>query len=156
MEETRCAPKYKKFEIKWYEGGLCYEHSHEKLSITLDRVSFERKTIGYMEVEGIEGHLSDVKWNYKIKDLNFEDKLTELCDLFLRVKDNTIRVAGCDVATFTIEVIPYYGDKTIEYYMCNMKENGLDEVIALLEKFLPQVASRPYFFEEFYEEYEEE
>lgn len=148
MEEN--GSQYKKFEVKWHQGGLMCEHVEEKLSITLNKVSFKRKTNFYL----CGDLMSEVKWEYKIIDVEFIENFTRLCELFL--KEPTILVGGCDVSTFSIEITEKNGTKIIKNYCCNMKDNGFYEGIALLEKFVPQVASRPYFFEEAYEDNVEE
>lgn len=151
LEEEKQAMKenisrFKKFEIKWLQGGLNFEHIEEKLTITLDKVSFERKTSNHVCAD----FDYDVKWDYKIIDVKFVDNFIKLCELFLNTKDKTILVSGCDVSIFSIEITTNNGKKIIENYCCNMMDNGFDEVIILLEEFIPQVASRPYFFGEQY------
>lgn len=148
MEEK--VSQYKKFEVKWFQGGLKCEHVEEKLSITLNKVCFERTTNNHVCAD-----LNyDIKWDYKIADVKLLENFTRLCELFL--KDHTILVGGCDVSTFSIEITLNNGEKIIKKYYCNMKNNGFDEGITLLEKFFPQEVSRPYFFEEDYEDNVEE
>ena len=153
MEETRCAPKYSKFIIKWSDGSFGCVHSKEKFVISMNGISFERKTEGLIMPEGFDN--DNIKWNIKINNFDFEDKFDNLCDCFLRTMDTGNRFCGCDVDIFSVEVILYDGTKIKRDYMGNLEANFLFELSKEIRKFIPAIAPTPYFLC-FVEEYEDD
>lgn len=145
MEKIRCAPKYSKFVIKWFDGSFGCVHSKEKFIVSINGVSFERKTEGLIIPESLEDNCESVKWNFKINDFDFEEKFEKLCDCFIKTMDKGNRFSGCDVDLFSIELTLYDGTKIKREYMGNLEANELYGLAKEIRKFIPEVAPTPYF-----------
>ncbi len=157
MEETRCEPKYKKFIIKWVDGSFGLGYVEEKFIVSSNEVMFEREIDGVIVPEElIEESDNIIKWTLNIFDIEFEDKFTDLCDCFIRTMDEGIRIDGCDIDIFTIEVVLRNGTKIERNYKGTLIDNELFELTKKIKAFIPSVAPKPYFLEPESDEYEDD
>ena len=139
---------YKKLVIKWCEGGLSFAHLNEKFIIDLNGISYKKwneSSLDEKELEALGFDLKKVTWKINIKDSNYIFRFNELCSIFMNTKDNVIRVGGCDVAIFDIELTLTSGEKIKEEFMCDLLTNGLDEFVIALEEFIPNIVDKPLF-----------
>ena len=132
---------YKKLIIKWNEGGLSYKHYTEKMVITPSQIAFERKVDCHLE---IEEDFETIKWSIKIKDNEFIHYFNELCSTFFH-SDEGLKVYGCDMDMFSIELVMDDKGKIKENYQGDLCENGLNELSKMIKNIIPKSFSRPYF-----------
>ena len=140
---TKSGPIYKKLTIKWSLGGLTLISCEEKMVITSESVSFERKTDNIFDPD--EPHWTDCKWKFKTNEYKYLEKFDILCIYFANHRNPKHRALGCDVPVFSIETERYDGVKYKEDYMCDLLANGFDEFVEMLKEFIPQLTSEPYF-----------
>lgn len=132
---------YKKMIIKWNEGGLSYKHHNEKMIITPNLITFERKVDCHL---AIEEEFEIIKWCIKIKDNDFVQYFNELCSTFFH-SDEVYRSCGCDKDMFSIELKMDDKGKIKENYMGNLSDNGLYDLQKMIKNIIPRSFARPYF-----------
>ena len=150
MENYKLLTKYKKFQIKWYEGGLKAIHAQETLTITPKSITFKRKTNGYV-INKNTPYWSDCDYKIIVNDNRFIEKFEKLCDCFIITKDPDIIVKSTNGESFYIEITYYVNEKVKKEYDTNLTTIGLDKLIKNLNQFIPKSCSKPYFINGIYE-----
>lgn len=143
MDKIKRAPMFKKFVVEWQQGGLACNWVKEKLVVKPNSLTFTRKGAGLYEDEP---YWDDCDFRYKISSFDALEWFETLCDCFLKSRNPEIKSVGFDMDIFSIECVLEDETKIKEEYMGTFESNGLEDLIRVLKKFMPETCPLPYFF----------